>query len=320
MQLGKSSVFLFGIMMTACTGGSGETEDTTPDVLVVYSFSFPVGHLVDRLVGDAVQHECILPAGEDAATWKPTIEQVIEMQQADLLFSNGFGFENWVKTAALPSSKLIESTRSVDPIEVTGKTHSHGKGGAHSHGETDPHAWSDPMAYLAMANVVAESLSKEQPDLDAVIQQNLGALKSELEQLDQQNDVVFATLSEVSFATNHPSFSYLMQSQELSIQNFDFDSNGAIHADDILKVQTWISAHPHPVLLWVEEPSAENKSILSGMEQAFIDPLEAPVDGSYDYVAQFKANQERFQVIATKHTSTIAQEQDAEQSTSSAPK
>lgn len=319
MLMNKPWTVLCGLMMVSCTGDSEQSEEQKTTALVVYSFSFPVGHLVDRLVGDAVQHECILPAGEDAATWKPTTEQIIQLQQADLLFSNGFGFENWVKTAALPTSKLIESTRAVEPIQLQGKTHSHGKGGAHSHGETDPHAWSDPMAYLAMANVVAESLSKEQPDLEAVIQQNLGALQSELEQLDQQNDVVFTTLSGVFFAANHPSFSYLMQSQEMPIQNFDFDPNGSLDSDDVSAFQIWNATHPNAVLLWEQEPSAENKMALSGTNHAFIDPLEAPVDGRYDYVAQYKTNQKRFQGIATQYASTVVQEQDGEKSTSSAP-
>lgn len=320
MQMNKHWPVLFGLMMVSCTGDSEKSEEQKSTALVVYSFSFPVGHLVDRLVGDAVQHKCILPAGEDAATWKPTIEQIIQLQQADLLFSNGFGFENWVKTAALPMSKLIEATRTVEPIALEGKTHSHGKGGAHSHGEKDPHTWSDPMVYLTMAKVVAESLSKEQPDLQERIQENLRVLTLELEQLDQQNDVVFATLSGVSFAANHPSFSYLMQSQELSIQNFDFDPSASLDSDDVSAFQTWNASHPNAVLLWEQEPSLANKSALSETSHAFIDPLEGPVDGRYDYVAQFKANQERFQVIATKYASTAAQEQDAENSTSSAPK
>ena len=64
MLINKPWTVLCGLMMVSCTGDSEQSEEQKTTALVVYSFSFPVGHLVDRLVGDAVQHECILPAGE----------------------------------------------------------------------------------------------------------------------------------------------------------------------------------------------------------------------------------------------------------------
>ena len=110
----------FGVMM-ACSEQPESSPSTqavdTP--MTVYSFSYPTSYLVERLAGDAVEHSCILPAGEDAASWKPSTEVIIQLQQADLLFSNGLGFEGWVKTAALPSSKSVEAASSVRTTQVT---------------------------------------------------------------------------------------------------------------------------------------------------------------------------------------------------------
>ena len=293
-----SSFLLTGLLPLACSGAEDAPQGNVPDTLVVYSFSRPVGHLVDRLVGDAVKHDCILPEDVDAATWKPGTDLIVELQQADLLFSNGLGFEGWVKTAALPSSKLIEAAKGIEPIRMEGKTHSHGKGGAHSHGEIDPHAWSDPMNYLEMANVVATAIVKSDASLKTTVEQNLSTLSEELKALSTDNATIMAGLKGVSLAANHPSFSYLMQSQGLSIENFDLDPEGAFEESEVAKLKTWLEVHPTSALLWEAEPSKTATAALPNVQHFFIDPLEGPVDGQYDYVAQAKANQERYRNIA----------------------
>ena len=296
--------FLFTGMMLACSEQTESSPSTqaadTP--LTVYSFSYPTSYLVDRLAGDAVEHSCILPAGEDAASWKPSTDLIIQLQQADILFSSGFGFEGWVKTAALPSSKLIEAASSVDPIEMAGKTHSHGKGGAHSHGEVDPHAWSDPNAYAQMADVVAKTLYAQRPDLTEKVKGNLTALKSELTALDARNDVLFADAGKYVFAANHPSYSYLMRSQNVKIKNFDLDPEGELDAHEVGKFASWAQGKDAIVLLWEATPLSEHTARFSNTTHYTIDPLEAPTGGTYDYVAQYKANQELFAQIIQQAT------------------
>ena len=279
---------------------SSTQSDTAP--LKVYSFSYPTSYLVQRLAGNKVQHNCILPAGEDAASWKPSTELIIELQQADLLFSNGLGFEGWVKTAALPTSKLIEVASSVEPITMAGKTHSHGKGGAHSHGEIDPHAWSDPNAYIQMAESVAKALYTERPDLKAEVEGNLNILKTELTALDVQNDKLFADVGAIKFAANHPSYSYLMRSQNVQIKNFDLNPEGKIDAHELGKFESWAQGQGAVVLLWEATPIPEYTARFDKTTHYTIDPLEAPMSGTYDYVAQYKANQELFAQIITQAT------------------
>ena len=297
------SLLSIGVIM-ACSEQPDLPPSTQPvdTPMTVYSFSYPTSYLVDRLAGDAVDHSCILPAGEDAASWKPSTEVIVQLQKADLLFSNGLGFEGWVKTAALPSSKLVEAARTVEPIEMAGKTHSHGTGGAHSHGEIDSHAWSDPNTYAQMADVVAKALYTQRPDLTEQVKDNLTALKSELAALDARNDVLFADAGKYVFAANHPSYSYLMRSQNVKIKNFDFDPEGELDAHEVGKFESWAQGKDAIVLLWEATPLPEHNARFANTTHYTIDPLEAPASGTYDYVAQYKANQELFSQIIPQAT------------------
>ncbi len=303
------SLLSIGVMM-ACSE-QPESSPSTPEAdtpLTVYSFSYPTSYLIDRLAGDAVEHSCILPAGEDTASWKPSTEGIVQLQKADLLFSNGLGFEGWVKTAALPSSKLIEAAKFVDPIEMAGKTHSHGTGGAHSHGEIDPHAWSDPNTYSQMADVVAKALYDQRPDLTEQVKTNLTALKSELTALDARNDVLFADAGKYVFAANHPSYSYLMRAQNVKIKNFDLDPEGELDTHELGKFESWAQGKDAIVLLWEANPLPTHTARFSNTTHYTIDPLEAPADGTYDYVAQYKANQELFATIISQATKPVDSE------------
>ena len=296
----NKTTLIFMATLMGCT----DSEPTSKEVVSkpqLFSFSYPTSYLVERLTGDAAQHRCILPAGEDAAAWKPSTELIIELQQADLLFSNGLGFEGWVQTAALPSSKLVEAASKVLPIEMAGKTHSHGKGGAHSHGEIDPHAWSDPIAYTQMADVVAAEISNEFPSLKGTVEKNLASLKKELSELDARNDAIFADAKGISFAANHPSYSYLMRSQKITIENFDLDPEGEMDAGEVAKLTEWGDFHDNTVLLWEASPMEAHTKQLSFVNHYEIDPLEAPVNGTYDYVVQYKANQKEFAKIIETH-------------------
>ena len=61
--------------------------------------------------------------------------------------------------------KTDGGSQSVEPIEMVGKTHSHGKGGAHSHGEIDPSRLVlTPMRIFKWLRL-AKALYTERPDL-----------------------------------------------------------------------------------------------------------------------------------------------------------
>ena len=161
------------ISMTVLMGCQSniQSEKTTQPKRVV-SLSHPVGFLVDSLLQgldkNNVTHQNVLPGAEDAATWRPTTAQVIELQQADLLVANGLGYEPWMKTTALPSSIVLIAGGDLDAIQIPEKTHSHGKGGAHSHGKDLPTVWLNPTLMLVMADSIATRLQKVLPNEEGI--------------------------------------------------------------------------------------------------------------------------------------------------------
>ena len=75
--------------------------------------------------------------GSDAHVFQPTPAQARLVGQAQVVFSNGLGFEGWMsrllKTAGYRGQQVVVS-QGIQPIKEAG--HEGHKHGAHDHGET----------------------------------------------------------------------------------------------------------------------------------------------------------------------------------------
>lgn len=303
---------IFGIASIACSPPKDSTIVPTKTKPTVYTTSFPVEYLVQRLAGELVDDSCILPIGEDAAFWKPSSDIVVQVQSGDAIISNGAGFESWMQTASLPSSKIVDSSRGIDLIHMQGQTHSHGKGGAHSHGETDPHTWSDPTIYLQQARNIHTALQRLLPNERSVLDENLAKLEKELQELATDYHDALVPLATVSFAANHPSFSYIMRANNIAIQNFVFEPEEKQSVEVMGKYTEWAKDKDMQVVLWEAEAHADAIADFdTTVIHQYIDPLEQPIDDHnpntidvYDYLEQSRMNIRRFrdltQVIATR--------------------
>lgn len=201
-------VFLW--MLAACTGGAtpGEVPQAAR-VPTVEALSAPAAWLVERVGGERVSVENIVPAGEDAATWAPSGVVVVGLAEADLIVANGAGYETWTKTATLPTAKLVDTARGLDLVERQGQTHSHGKQGAHSHVEVDPHTWTDPAIFAQQAAAVHAALIRVYPAGKADFDANLAAVTAELEAVGAELDAALAAPGSRAMIAGHPSFRYL---------------------------------------------------------------------------------------------------------------
>lgn len=264
--------------------------------LTVVATSFPAAYLVQRVGGDGVVVDNILPAGEDAPHYTPSAEAIGKAQQAGLVVANGAGFEGWMAAATLPADTVVYSAAGQDLIEVEGATHSHGGAGEHSHAGTDPHTWAAPPLYAAQAKVVHDALVKASPPHVADFGANLAALQTELTALDQAYAAALAPAAGLKLAANHPAWEYLERQYGLDILSLDLAPDAAPSQEAVAQVGAWADGVERPIMLWESQPSEEVAAALpEGIEHVVVDPLEQPgPGGSYDYVAQANANVEVF--------------------------
>lgn len=126
---------------------------------IITSFSV-IEDLVKRVAGSDITITNLVPTGEDVHRWELTPPNVLAIEEADIMFYNGFGLEPWmrhVEAMARDSLTLIALAENADyePLPIsTGQFK----------GNSDPHMWMDPKGAAAYIDVIAQTLIEHYPE------------------------------------------------------------------------------------------------------------------------------------------------------------
>jgi zinc/manganese transport system substrate-binding protein len=203
-----SALFLIGFAFAALTPAL-HAQTATP-IKAVASFSI-LGDLVKQVGGDRVTVDVLVGPGSDAHVFQPTPSQARLVGQAQVVFSNGLGFEGWMSrllnTAAYKGRHVVVS-QGIKPLKAEGDSREH-KGG-HHHGEADPHAWQSVTNTMAYVGNIAKGLCQADAAGCDSYQRNAASYTAELRALDIDIKAAWATIPppQRKVITTHDAFGY----------------------------------------------------------------------------------------------------------------
>jgi len=279
-------VFLIG-----CGGGKpdtpGETVKETTDKLVIYTVNYPLAYFAERIGGDLVEVHFPAPGDEDPAFWSPDADTIAAYQGADLIFLNGAGYAKWVDRAALPSSRVVNTsggfTEQLLPIEGT-VTHSHGPEGEHEHGDLAFTTWLDPELAIQHAQAIEAAIAVLRPDDEPEIGQRMESLRSDLFDIDGRLAFAAEALADEPLLFSHPVYQYLINRYELNGVEVHWepdqvpDGHAWDHLEEVLR------SHPAKWMVWEGEPLEATVRALAdrGISSIVFDPCgNRPDEGDY---------------------------------------
>lgn len=183
-------------------------------VKVVASFSI-LGDLVRQVGGERVAVDVLVGPGSDAHVFQPTPSQARRVSQAQVVFSNGLGFEGWMarllKTAAYKGQQVVVS-QGIEPLmeasqDEQRKGHRHG---GHNHGETDPHAWQSVGHVKVYVKNIAQGLCSADPSGCNAYERNAVAYTAQLDTLEAEIRSAWAPIPPAQrlVITSHDAFGY----------------------------------------------------------------------------------------------------------------
>lgn len=166
----------------------------------------PLEFVVERLAGDFVTVEVLLPPGASPHTYEPSPRQMATLDRAALYLQIGVPFESpflaKVKSV-VEGLRIVDCRRGIELVPVEG-------GEAHDHGHDflDPHIWLDPARMQQVAANAAQSLKELLPERSAEIDRNLLALELALRETDRRVAEVLARHHGRTMVVLHPAFGY----------------------------------------------------------------------------------------------------------------
>jgi len=170
-----------------------------------------VGDVVAQIGGDLIELKVLLPVGTDPHSFDPNPQDVVKVAEADVIFANGAGLENFL-------DNLIESAGTADvvkylseDIDLRSLEDDHDSNSdLHLHEGIDPHVWTNPQNVAIWVENIETILSDLDPINAAVYISRAETYKLELNALDDwiRGQVANIPLENRQLVTDHTIFGY----------------------------------------------------------------------------------------------------------------
>jgi len=219
----SSMVIASLVLSAAALLPAAAARSATPEVVVSI---LPQQYLVERIGGSRVEVLTLVQPGDSPATYAPGPATLAALDTAQAWFTIDVHFEAvWLDRIArdrpgleivplaedLPlrrtekSDVLTEgsSTSGHDDVHHDDHHHDHDHGGA-----PDPHTWTDPRLAARMAERIASTLARLDPEGASYYQERAAALQNELLDLHHEIAARLAPLAGRAFIVFHPSWGY----------------------------------------------------------------------------------------------------------------
>ncbi|MCC5636118.1 zinc ABC transporter substrate-binding protein [Nostoc sp. CHAB 5844] len=169
----------FGCAEQATTTSFTQTttvDETLPKVVATTSL---LCDLIKQVAENTVNLACLIPPGTDPYTYQPKTADRQTIDQANLIFYNGYNLEpdliRIIKSSSNTAPKIAVSQLAVPKpqrfIEDGQRV-------------TNPHIWHNTKNGIKMVEVISNNIKKLEPDNANIYNRNTKQIKSELTQLD----------------------------------------------------------------------------------------------------------------------------------------
>lgn len=191
-------------------------------VLVTLS---PYKFFVEKIAGDTLNVNVMVPAGSSAHTYEPTPKQMLNASQADLWFVIGEPFEiralGVLKTHN-PRLITIDMRQGIDLIYAH-EGDENGSSVCHCHTGVDLHFWLSPRLAKQQAKTIAEALIRYYPAHESRYRRNLELFLKELDSLNKEIVEILAPLQNRVILVSHPAYAYFCRDYNLKQFSIEFE-------------------------------------------------------------------------------------------------
>lgn len=198
---------------TGCTAKKDAvSQSEKPRVLVTLP---PYRYFVQRLIGDRVDTQVLIPPGVSVHHYEPTPREVLEANASVLWLRIGEPVEEQILSAMRSHESPIKILDMRQDLPLLPSSHSH----SHSHNSSldhfDPHIWLSVPLMQTQASHIAKALSELLPEHSSLINEQLDELLTELSALHEELKSLLANPESRYILVTHDAFTYFCHDYKL---------------------------------------------------------------------------------------------------------
>ena len=288
----KHFIFAFSLIVVFLGCSETKTGPEEKKTKEVYTVNYPLYYFTKRMAPEGVEVFFPVPKDIDPAFWVPNTQETLSFVKADLIILNGADYAKWTQKVSLPSSKLVNSSKSFEKelLHIESSNHSHGPKGEHSHAGTAFTTWLDMQQAIKQAEAIKNALIIMEPKEKEHIEQSYLQLKQELEELDKGFKNAYSDRQRPIIAS-HPVYQYFARAYGLNLKALLWEPEMKIDAKAQAEINALLAVHPAKVMIWEGKPTAENLDYIQslGLQNIVIEPcMNRPENG--DFITQMQRN------------------------------
>ncbi|MBP2660789.1 MAG: transporter substrate-binding protein [Firmicutes bacterium] len=264
---------------------------TSAQLEVVVSFN-AMREFAEAIGKDKVEIHTIIPDGTEPHDFEPKANDLENLNTASVFIINGFGMEKaWVdKSLQVVDNKkllIVEAAKGITPITNTDPDE------IEEHGQYDPHVWLSIKGAEIEAKNIKDAFITADPANKAFYEKNYTEFYNQLEQLYNDFDPQFKSVSNKNFVTGHAAFAYLAQDFGL-VQNSveDVFAEGEPSAKKLKELTDYCQEHKIKTIFVEDMVSPKVSEALAnevGAKAEKIYTLESKEDNK-DYIQSMRDN------------------------------
>jgi zinc transport system substrate-binding protein len=205
-------ILILALFAVSCSQVPQEQKDEKLDVIVSI---LPQKAFVETVGGDLVNVKELIPPGGSPATYEPKPSDLASIEEADIYFRIGhisFEKSHIEKFAGLnPDMKIVDTSINVQLRYFENV-------------DIDPHVWLSPMQVKKQVDIIAQTLSQEDPANANIYNSNAEKFKKELDALHSEIDSKFDKLKTDKLMVFHPSWGYF--ADEYGLEQIAIEQSG----------------------------------------------------------------------------------------------
>ncbi len=207
--------FLASLLAALVAVSASASADTRLKAVATFSI---LGDLVREVGGERVDVTVLVGPDVDAHTYQPRPADARAVADAQVLVSNGLGFEGWIDRLAKAApfkGRAVVATTGVPTLEA-----GHGHGHNHAHGP-DPHCWQDVARTRRYVANIAAGLAAADPANADHYRQRAAAYDRRLAELDTwvKGEIAALPADKRKAITGHDSFRYFAAAYGVTFQS-----------------------------------------------------------------------------------------------------
>ena len=174
--------------------------------------------VIRNITGDRVELTGLIKVGQDPHGYEPTPRDMARVEEADVLFLNGYNLEeSLVGVLETVSTNLV--------VEVSGEIDhhdgldEHDEHDEHNHGGIDPHTWMSPLNVIRWSETIADTLAETDPENGSFYRDNAASYIQKLEVLHHEIQDAIDAIPEENrvLVTDHMAFGYYADEYGLDV-------------------------------------------------------------------------------------------------------